>query len=321
MTMDAEDKKLLYKIAKAYYEDGLTQQQIGRRFGLSRIKISRLLRQAKDQKIIQITISAPQPTSADLERQLEKRFGLKEALVVTPSDRRTQTVVDEIGAAAADYLLRCLQDKEVVAISWGTAILATVNALPAARLPNVRVVQMIGGLGELEAQTHGAELARRMADALGARPRLLHAPGIVKDRSVRDALAKDPQVADTLQLAAKADIATVGIGLLETGSTLLSTKNALSEQEVAELQVKGAIGDIALQFFDKDGNKVRGAVDERIVGIDLDQIRKIPRVIAVAGGQEKLTVIHAALRGKLVNVLITDDAVAEQLTATDTSSD
>jgi DNA-binding transcriptional regulator LsrR (DeoR family) len=319
--MDAEDKKLLYKIAKAYYEDGLTQQQIGRRFGLSRIKISRLLRQAKDQKIIQITISAPQPTSADLERQLEKRFGLKEALVVTPSDRRTQTVVDEIGAAAADYLLRCLQDKEVVAISWGTAILATVNALPAARLPNVRVVQMIGGLGELEAQTHGAELARRMADALGARPRLLHAPGIVKDRSVRDALAKDPQVADTLQLAAKADIATVGIGLLETGSTLLSTKNALSEQEVAELQVKGAIGDIALQFFDKDGNKVRGAVDERIVGIDLDQIRKIPRVIAVAGGQEKLTVIHAALRGKLVNVLITDDAVAEQLTATDTSSD
>jgi len=321
MTMDAEDKKLLYKIAKAYYEDGLTQQQIGRRFGLSRIKISRLLSQARDQKIIQITITAPQPTSAGLERQLEESFGLKEAVVVTPSDRRTQTVVNQIGAAAANYLLRCLQGKEVVAISWGTAILATVNALPAARLPNVRVVQMIGGLGELEAQTHGAELARRMADALGARPRLLHAPGIVKDRLVRDALAKDPQVADTLELAGRADIAIVGIGLLQPGSTLLSTKNALSEQEVADLQANGAIGDIALQFFDKDGNKVRGAVDERIVGIDLDQIKKIPRVIAVAGGQEKLTVIHAALRGRLVNVLITDDAVAEQLTATDTSSD
>jgi DNA-binding transcriptional regulator LsrR (DeoR family) len=98
---------------------------------------------------------------------------------------------------AAACLVRCLQGSEVVAISRGTAVLSVVNALPPMDSPDVRVVQLLGGLGELEAQTHGADLARRMAQALGAKPRLIHAPGIVKDRVVRDALVLDPQVADS----------------------------------------------------------------------------------------------------------------------------
>jgi DNA-binding transcriptional regulator LsrR (DeoR family) len=313
MANDPELKRLLYKIAKAYYDDGLTQQQIGERLGLSRIRVSRLLRSARDERMVQITIAPLQESNAEVERRLEEAYGLKEALVVTCSDTDTAAVIDQLGPVAAACLTRCLQGSEVVALSWGTAILSVVNALLPMDLPNVRVVQFLGGLGELEAETHGAELARRMAQALGAKPRLIHAPGIVKDKIVRDALVMDPQVADTLELAGRADVALVGIGVLEPGSTLLAGGNTLTPDEVHDLKARGVAGDIALQFFDADGRRVDHPINDRIVGTDMEKIKAIPRVIGVAGGAEKTPAIQAALRGGLINVLVTDDRTAAQL--------
>lgn len=313
MMSELEHKRILYKIAKAYYDDNLTQQQIGDRFGLSRVKVSRLLRQAREDKVVQITIASPQGSNADLERHLEEKYELKEALVVTCPTRGSGAVITELGRVAAACLTRCLQGHEVLALSWGTAVLSTVNALPPMDLPDVRVVQFLGGLGELEAETHGAELARRMAQTLGAKPRLIHAPGIVKDRIIRDALVTDPQVADTLELAARADVAIVGIGALEPGSTLLSNGNTLTAEEIADLKAYGVTGDIALQFFDADGHKVNHPINDRIVGTPLDKIKRIERVIAVAGGVEKRFAIRAALRGRLISVLVTDDHTAKWL--------
>ncbi len=312
MGSDIQDQRLLYKVAKAYYADNLTQQQIGRRFGLSRIKISRMLARARSSGIVQISITPPQSFNVDLERKIEATYGLEKAVVITPSGYETDTIVSELGPVAAQYLLRCLQDNEIVAISWGNTLLSVVDSLPAANFPRARVVQIIGGLGELEANVHGAELTRRMAQALGARPRMLHAPGIVKSKSVRDALVNDPQVSGTLKLAAGADVALVGIGAFRKGSTLSNTR-ILTKAQTQPLRAAGAVGDIALQFFDGNGAKVKTAMDTRIVGLGIDAIKKIPRVIGVAGGSSKIDVIRAALLGKLINVLITDDQAASGL--------
>jgi DNA-binding transcriptional regulator LsrR (DeoR family) len=197
-------------------------------------------------------------------------------------------------------------------MSWGSTLLSVVDALPAANFPDIRVVQIIGGLGELEANVHGAELTRRMAQTLGARPRLLHAPGIVKDQSVRDALVSDPQVSGTLELAAQAQIALVGLGELREGSTLLGT-HVLAPSQIEELKVAGAVGDVALRFFDRDGNKIDSRIDAQIVGLDLDSLKAISRVIGVAGGGSKFNVVRAALLGKLISVLITDCHTAQRL--------
>ena len=123
MPLDAARRKLLYKIAMAYYEDDLTQEQIAQRFGLSRVKVSRLLRQARDEQIVRISIP-PLDAKPDLERQLEARYGLDEAVIVTPVAYDTGTLTRELGAAAAQYLLRCLQGAEIVGISWGTTLRA-----------------------------------------------------------------------------------------------------------------------------------------------------------------------------------------------------
>lgn len=306
MTADLEFKKLLYKVAKAYYEDDLTQQQIGQRLGLSRIKVSRLLSRAREDKIVQIAVVAPQSSYADLEREIEARYNLNEAIVVSPTHTEPEALVREIGAAAAECLVRGLQGGEVLTLSWGTTLLSVVDALPAQSWPEIKVVQMLGGLGQPEADVYGADLVHRTALALGAKPRVLAAPGIVASELVCDALIADPQIADTLALAARADLALVGLGC-PTPESVLMRSGILSQNELDELHALGAVGDIALRFFDAWGNPVQHEINNRIIGLTLAQIQRIPRVIGVAGGTDKYEVIHAALRGRLIHVLVTDE--------------
>jgi DNA-binding transcriptional regulator LsrR (DeoR family) len=314
MASITDKKKLLYKLAKAYYEDNLTQGEIGKRFGLSRIKVSRLLQQARDEKIVQITIIPPQEPNAELERKLESRYGLDEAVIVFPSSYDKEAIVQELGPPAAERLLRSLQGNEVISISWGTTLLAVVESLPPQTWSEMKVVQMLGGLGRPESETYGADLVHRMAQIFGARPRMIPAPGIVTNKLVRDALLTDPQISDTLALAAQAHAAMVGIGRPTPGSVVMES-GILSEKALGQLEALGAVGDIALRFFDAYGQAVQHEICDRIIGLDLEQIKKIPRVMGVAGGEEKYEVIRAALRGKLVNVLVTDDQTAIHLLA------
>lgn len=307
----ARDADLLYKIAKAYYEDSLTQDQIGKRFGLSRIKVSRLLHQARQSRVVQISITPPADSYGDLERSVESAYGLDE-VIVTPAYLREDDLAPALGEAAAAYLGRTLADGQVIDISWGTTLLSVIEALSPQNLPDCRVVQMLGGLGRLEAETAGADLALRMAQTLGARLRLLPSPGIVPSRMVRDALLQDINIAETLKQAAEADLALVGIGAPTPDSVVIEA-GILSKEELAELHAAGAVGDIALRFFDAEGNAVKHPINERIIGLDLAQIRRIPRVVGVSGGPQKYAVIRAAVRGGLVKVLITDEETAERL--------
>ena len=314
MQRDQDTQKLLHKVAKAYYEDGLTQRVIGQRFGLSRIKVSRLLSQAREERIVQITINTPPALNVDLERQLEASYGLHEAIVVSPARDAPPDLRAALGTAAAGCLVRSLQGSEVLGLTWGNTLLATVAALPAHNWPAMRVVQMLGGLGHPEADVYGADLVHRTAQILGAKARVLAAPGIVATPEVRTALLADAQIADTLALAAQADIALVGIGR-PTADSVVVQADILTETEYAALQALGAVGDIGLRFFDAGGRPVPHAINDRIIGLTLEQIRAIPRVIGAAGGPGKSEVIRAALRGALVNVLVTDEENARRLIA------
>lgn len=312
MSTLVETNKLLYKIARAYYEDNLTQQQIGERFGLSRVKVSRLLTRAREDKIVQITILPPQNPNADLERSLEARYGLLEVILVSSLSLDAATLRHELGAAAADCLTRCIQGNEIIALSWGSTLLAVIDELTPQSWPEVKVVQMLGGLGQPEADVYGADLVHRAALALGARPRMLSAPGIVSSSMVRDALLSEPQIADTLALSGRADMALVGLGR-PTPNSVVMRAGILSEQELIGLRALGAVGDIALRFFDAQGRPVEHEINNRIIGLTLEQIRRIPRVIGVAGGADKYEVVRAALRGRLIHVLVTDEETGRRL--------
>ncbi len=212
MQLDHDEHRLLYRISQAYYGDGKTQKQIAHRFGISRPKVSRLLQRARDVGIVNITLLPPVGGLADLEYALERRYALEEVVLVSVSDPDDpEAVATELGSAAADCLLRCLDEGDLLGLAWGRTILAAVKALPVYPVRGVSVVQLSGGLGPVAGVEHAAELVSRAAQKLGAQLRLLPAPGLVASRRAAEALRKDYQVSRILNLAARADVAVVGL--------------------------------------------------------------------------------------------------------------
>jgi DNA-binding transcriptional regulator LsrR (DeoR family) len=314
MTMDRDEHRLLYRIAQAYYSDGQTQQEIARRFGLSRPKVSRLLQKARDARIVHITLMPPSGGLADLERELEQRYALEEAVLVACTDPNDSDLVAlELGAAAADCLLRSLTEGSVVGLAWGRSILALVDALPVHPVPGLTIVQVSGGLGPVGALEHSTEVARRAAQKLGARLRLLPAPGIVSSVEAARALRADYPISEVLGLAAQADVAVLGLGVPAPDSVLLRDGKIITAEDLRSLQASGAVGDLALRYVDAEGRPVELELNERIIGLTLEQIARIPRVIGVAGGAMKREIVLAALRAGILDVLVTDQATAEGL--------
>lgn len=310
--MDSASQRLLYKVAKAYYEDKLTQKQIGDRFGLSRVKVNRLLARARDEGVVQIQVVLPESSQPDVERRLEESCGLIEAVVVDGSDSH-EGLLRNLGEGAAGYLRRVIGGGESVGITWGTSLYAMTEAMTQTAASAARVVQLLGGLGDPDADIHGAEIARRLSLLINARPRVLAAPGVVATPAVRRALLADPQVADTLELASRVDVAVVGIGTLDKHSVVLRSGTILSPEDIRRLKEKGVVGDIALRFFDRNGEPIDDELNNRILGITVEQLRALTRVVGVAGGPEKFKAICGAIRGRLVNVLVTDSGTAKRL--------
>jgi len=280
--------RLLVKAAKLYYENGYSQQAIAEQLRISRPKVSRLLKQARQERIVQIKVVPPSSVFADLERQIELRFGLKEAIVVETADYDSQAVVTrDLGTAAAEYFSRVVRDGDVVALTWGRTLAATVDALVPERRQNTG-------------------LARRVAEALGASLTLLPAPGIVDTKEARQILQADTHIREALELGRRADLTLVGIGAPTPGAVIFSHSNIITWDEVRTLINHGAVGDIALRFFDIHGNPVPSDIDERVIGIDLATLRTLPRVVGISGGREKYHAILGAVRGRFINVLVTD---------------
>jgi deoxyribonucleoside regulator len=312
MQADINFRRLLFKISQAYYEDGLTQQQIGLRYGISRVKVSRLLTQAKEQKVVQIILSQGDAPNADLEHILEQKFGMDEVVVVNSENGHQAAIAKALGSAAADCLNRSILGDEVLAITWGSTLLSVVEALTSQNWPELRVVQCLGGLSQPDSDINGAELARRMAQRLNAKPLILSSPGLVDSRSIRDALVNDVQISRVLSLAAGARIALVGVGALTLDSPI-SKLNILNPVDLERLKDQGAVGEIGLRFFNRHGERVIDKIDDQIVGLELEQYQNIQRVIGVAGGEEKTEAIRAVLRARLVDVLVLDKHTAVKI--------
>ena len=314
MAITKEQYHFMYKIAQAYYQFGQTQQEIAVRFAISRPKVSRLLQKARDQGIVNITLVPPDTDGVEIERALEEKYQLEEVLAVPVEPGYDDgKIASVLGPTAADCLLRSMKGHEIVGFAWGKTILSMVDALPIRMWPHVTIVQIAGGLGPLEASEHATELTHRVAQQFNAQLRLLQAPGIVASKSVAQALLEEPQIALTLELASKAQIAVVGLGVPSMDSVVLRYGSLLNQEDLNNLNSAGAVGDIALRYIDANGYSVKDDINQRTIGLSLDKIKSIPRVIGVAGGSEKYAVIRAALIGHYLDVLITDIVTARRL--------
>jgi DNA-binding transcriptional regulator LsrR (DeoR family) len=309
-----EKLRLMIKIAKLYYESGLTQDAISQRLRLSRPRVSRLMQEALDQGIVRISIPQEPGSYAELEQQVETRFGLLEAIIADVTDlSKSETVSRDLGIAAAGQFGRLVQDGDIVGLTWGVTLASMVENLQPEKKRNSMVVQMVGGLGEPQAETHATGLVSRTSTAIGASLWLLPAPGVVGSAEFAALLRSDRHISQTLEMVKKANIAFVGVGAPTRGSLLMRDESIISWQEMEKLIDFGAVGDIGLHFYDIQGNLVKTELDERVIGISLEEMRMLSRVVGIAGGPEKFNAILGAIRGRFINTLVTDPATARKL--------
>lgn len=311
----SEREDMLAMVASLYYELDQSQTQIANRLGVSSSKISRMLKEARDRGIVHIQVDKPVPRSFILEQQLIETFGLRDAYVLeTFNDANEAALLQATGRIAASYLWSVIPDLApgaTIGVAWGTGVHATVSALPDNVGQQIDIVQLMGGVGAL--MVDGPDLARMVAAKLGGRHYDLHAPLLVEKPEARTMFLSEPVVRDAIHRAQSVQLAITGIGTVREEASSFLRAGLLTRSDLAQLRSKGAVGEMVGRFFDAAGNHQGLDLNQRIIGIELDDLRRIPQVLAIARGMTKVQAIIAALSAKYVTVLATDDKTAQAI--------
>ncbi|MCC8140365.1 MAG: sugar-binding transcriptional regulator [Lachnospiraceae bacterium] len=312
-----EDLEVIAEIARMYYLEGMTQAEIARMFYFSKAKVSRALQTAREKNIVEFRINYPLKRSRMLENELKRRFHLSEVLVV--SDFREHQDADiylkRLGEMAASYLDEVLKDGDTIGVSWGRTLYQVVRALNPSRPRRIEVLQLVGSAGETyyNKGTDIVSLVQTMAQSFQGTYTLLYAPMYINSDVVRKELLREGIISKTIEKICKADYILTGIADISLKKYGGTWAGYLTEEKKQELVGKGAVGYMCGYFFDKKGNLLADPINEKLIGIPFEKVKNGPRVIAVAGGLDKTYAIYAALRGKLIDCLITDSRIAENL--------
>jgi len=300
-------RELLINVAKLYYYEGLSQGEIAAKIGASRSNVSKMLQTCKDLRIVEIRIDETSSTSRYLEHEIAERLEIGPVTVVHSFSDPDETKL-HLGKAAARYLESRLKNGLCVGISWGSSLYRLVEAFSPSRVYRVDVVQLMGGLGARDLTIDGTNLAYRLCGKLSGQCHVVPAPLVVRNKSVRDSLLGEPDIRRTLQRALDVDIAFVGIGSSYPEASALVRSGYLSKRETEDLLGRGAVGNVLGRQIDVQGNLCSVTLNDRVVGLNPEELKKIPVVVGVAAGAPKAEAILGAIRGKYINALVTDEA-------------
>ncbi|TDW29102.1 sugar-binding transcriptional regulator [Cryobacterium psychrophilum] len=307
------DELLSIRAAELYYEENQTQDEIGVILRITRWKVGRLLAQAKANGFIRIEIVHPRARRLPIERKLRETTGLTDVIVVSAagvsSDEELQA---RTAQAAADYLTGLRPIPRTLGISWGRTLHEISLSLKPGWAPGVNVVQINGGVSLNQHAGTAAATAVMIAQKAHGLATLLPSPAIFEHRETKRAIESDRTVAAVLEQGANATAYLYSAGQADENSALVDS-GYLTVAQITELVQKGAVGDIVGRYIDKNGRIVDPELDERTVGIQLEQLRRAPHAIAVISGRAKHRVARAIVDNGLCTVLITDEDTANAL--------
>ncbi len=301
------ESDLVSRIAWLYFMKGHTQRDISEMLGLSRMQVQRSISKSKTTGLVQIQIVDPLTTCFEKEDKLKTHFPLIDVVVIpTPDDKGK--LKESLGKVAAGYLLRKVRDNQVIGVGWGTTLHEITKFVSRKPLTDSHVVSLIGGWTK-RADESPFEVAGKVANALNIDCYYISAPAVADSPRSRSIIASETSVNQTLKMARKSDVAILGIGNAGGGSSLVKA-GIVSPEEIKQLRDMGAVGDICAQFFNQEGVAVESGYMKRVIGVSLEDLKKIGMVIGVAGGENKKEAIRGALRGGYLNALITDEETA-----------
>jgi deoxyribonucleoside regulator len=314
------ETRLMLRAAQLYYRLNLTQDEVGKRLGVSRFKVGRLLDRALRESAVRIEIVHPAARLVALEDALVDQFGLRGAVVVdvpaTGSLADDELLARERVAAAAAAHLAAIRPEGAIGVSWGRTMLELAAHLRPGWTSATEIIQLNGAISRSARPTRAQEVVERFGTTTGAAIRLMAAPAIVGSPELRQALESDPSVGETLAAARLAPTAIFGMGLQGPASVHVAS-GYLDDAELAALAEAGAVGDVLGRFIALDGRIASPSLDARTVGLPLEDLRAKPLTVGLAGGAGRGPIALAALRAGIIRVLVADEPTAEWVLAHD----
>ncbi len=296
---------LLTEISVAYYQDGATQEEISRKFSISRAKVGRMLKQARDEGIVEITVKYHPVFSAKIEQRLIEHFGVKRALIALDQSNEDEQR-SQVAGLVSSYLSSNLRDGNVITVGQGRNVSAVAHHIGVITPRDCKFVCGIGGIHPRGGMFNADHICRQLAKKYGGTSETLYAPAYAENKAQKLVFMQNATVKQTLDLARKADVALVGIGDMSENSYMVDLGWFTAEEVVQSRLQQGVVGDFAgYDFFDVKGLTANTVMSDRVIGLSIEEFRPISEVIAIAAENSKPLALLGALRTGVIDVIAT----------------
>jgi deoxyribonucleoside regulator len=314
----SETDRLRARAVWLYHVEGCTQNDIATRLGINRVMVVRLLADARRRNEVRVTISAPLAELVELERAVEVRYGIAR-VIVAPFADPDEDPVKVIAAAAGNYISSLMTSGMTVGVGWGRTLYNTLPFITGASLDDFRVISLLGGIAAAR-RFNPAEFAWQFAELFQGEGFLIPAPAVVDSRETKHALLERCGLASIFEMADKLDVALLSVGGISAMTTSYRT-GYITEADRRSLIDAGAVGDVLYNFIDVLGNLVDHDVNERVISVNLANLRRANERILISGGIDKKNAVKAAVATLRPTTLITDEQTARYLVANKTHGD
>jgi DNA-binding transcriptional regulator LsrR (DeoR family) len=304
-----EAARQIYAVLVMHFQEGITQSEIAKITKLSHAKVNRLIKQGREMGMVEITIRSPYQALFDLEVRFKQATGLEIVRITPSASANPQTIVQQVGTAAAGLLLETLRDGDTVCVTGGKGVSSVVEALAPDRRYAVEIVPATG-LVQGKHYTDVNHVATQMAERLGGEAFLIQAPLFADSTAEKRALMKMKSVKDAFDRARRARVAVVGIGSILAEDSSYYDLHPTSRGDRAGIQRAGAAGELLAHLIDRDGDLCNYELNARLVAMRPEELDAIPMTIGVASGANKVAPVCAALRGRHLKAMVLDEATA-----------
>ena len=315
-----DDWRLIYKVCSLYYEDDMRQQEVSDYLGISRATVSRMLQKGKESGIVRVEVINPVQFSYNkLEKALERKYGLKEVIVVESSALDTKTEsVSRMYERAALYLSQFFKDGDWIGVTMGHTLHNIVKTNRAfEKDKKLMFVPIVGGIGQStidKVDVQSNRIAQEFSRKFGGTYTQFLSPAVFSEQKAMEYFLKEKSISYIFDDFQKLDTLIMGIGIPQRVESTLVRAGYITRENLEKFARDGMAGDIALHFFDEDGatEKFR-AFNDRVAGMPLEMMKKVRNRIGIAGGENRAEAIRGAIKGGFINMLITNIDAAEKL--------
>jgi len=309
------DDRIIARVAELFYIHDINQYEIAKKFNFSNAKVCRMIKEAKKRKIIEFEIKNIDKRAIDLEKEVEKFYGIKEVIIFYNSDivnYDEEILFQEIGKLGFDYIKRIIDDNLNFALTWGKTLRYTIKFLRFDKKYKINVFSTLGSVSLTETESQAANIAQMFCEKVGGKCYPVYLPLFVKTPELKETLMHSNEISKIIEDTSKIDYYFTSLGVISKFSRMY-TLGGFDLEFLDTLVEKKIIGEVGLNFYDIDGNFINAGMEDRTIKLSVEQIKMIKNKIVIAFGPEKTDAIKGFLKTGIADVLITDSKTAEKL--------